>query len=77
MFDDRTRKLDGYYAHLEHVAEEKQLARMEGIEKGRVEGRSEGAITTIVGLIKDGVLTIENGAKRLNISESELTAYMQ
>ena len=68
MFDDRTRKLDGYYAHLEYVAEEKQLARMEGIE--------EGAITTIVGLIKDGILTIEIGAKRLNMSESELTAYL-
>ena len=85
MYDDRTRKLDGYYAHLEYVAEEKQLARMEGIEegiekgieKGKAEGRAEGAITTIVGLIKDGILTIENGAKRLNISESELTAYMQ
>ena len=68
MFDDRTRKLDGYYAHLEYVAEEKQLARMEGIE--------EGAITTIVDLIKDGILTIETGAKRLNMSESELTAYL-
>ena len=84
MFDDRTRKLDGYYAHLEYVAEEKQLARMEGIEKGieegiekgRVEGRAEGAIITIVGLIKDGILTIESGAKRLNMSESELTAYL-
>ena len=85
MYDDRTRKLDGYYAHLEYVAEEKQLARMEGIEEGIEKGieegiekgRAEGAITTIVGLIKDGILTIENGAKRLNISESELTAYMQ
>ena len=85
MYDDRTRKLDGYYAHLEYVAEEKQLARMEGIEegiekgiqKGIEKGRAEGAITTIVGLIKDGILTIENGAKRLNISESELTSYMQ
>ena len=84
MYDDRTRKLDGYYAHLEYVAEEKQLAKMEGIEegiekgieKGRIEGRAEGAITAIVGLIKDGILTIENGAKRLNISESELTEYL-
>ncbi|WP_314076939.1 hypothetical protein [uncultured Granulicatella sp.] len=76
MYDDRTRKLDGYYAHLEYVAEEKQLARMEGIEEGIEKGRAEGAITTIVGLIKDGILTIENGAKRLNISESELTAYL-
>lgn len=81
MFDDRTRKLDGYYAHLEYVAEEKELARMEGIEKGiekgRIEGRAEGAITTIIALIKDGILTIESGAKRLNMSESELTSYMQ
>ena len=77
MYDDRTRKLDGYYAHLEYVAEEKQLARMEGIEEGRVEGRAEGAIITIVGLIKKGLLSIENGAQQLNISESELTSYMQ
>ena len=84
MYDDRTRKLDGYYAHLEYVAEEKQLAKMEGIEegiekgieKGRIEGRAEGAITTIVGLIKNGLLSIENGAQQLNISESELTAYL-
>ena len=68
MYDDRTRKLDGYYAHLEYVAEEKQLARMEGIE--------EGAIRIIIGLIKDEILTIESGAKRLNMSESELAAYM-
>ena len=55
------------------MVEEKQLARIEGmkegIEKGLEKGRAEGAITTIVGLIKDGILTIENGAKRLNISE--------
>ena len=49
---------------------------MEGIEKGRVEGRAEAAVTTIVGLIKDGILTIESGVKRLNISESELTSYL-
>ena len=72
MFDDRTRKLDGYYAHLEYVAEEKELARMEGIE----EGIEKGTITTIVGLIKDGILTIESGAKRLNMLESELTSYL-
>ena len=68
MYDNRTRKLDGYYAYLEYVAEEKQLARMEGIEKG--------AILTIVGLINKGLLSIENGAQQLNISESELTAYL-
>ena len=76
MYDDRTRKLDGYYAHLEYVAEEKQLARMEGIEEGIEKGIEKGAITTIVGLIKKGLLSIENGAQQLNISESELTAYL-
>ena len=49
---------------------------MEGIEKGIEEGIEKGAIITIVGLIKDGILTIESGAKRLNMSESELTAYL-
>ena len=73
MYDDRTRKLDGYYAHLEYVAEAKQLAKMEGIE----EGIEKGAIITIVGLIRKGLLSIENGAQQLNISESELTSYMQ
>ena len=58
------------------MAEEKQLAKMEGIEEGIEKGRAEGAITTIVGLIKNGILTIENGAKRLNISESKLTSYL-
>ena len=67
MYDDRTRKLDGYYAHLEYVAEEKQLARMEGIE----EGIEKGAILTIFGLINKGLLSIENGAQQLNISGSE------
>ena len=76
MYDDRTRKLDGYYAHLEYVAEEKQLARMEGIEEGIQKGIEKGSITTIVGLIKKGLLSIENGAQQLNISESELTAYL-
>ena len=76
MYDDRTRKLDGYYAHLEYVAEEKQLAKMEGIEEGIQKGIEKGSITTIVGLIKKGLLSIENGAQQLNISESELTAYL-
>ena len=45
---------------------------MEGIE----EGIEKGAISTIVGLINKGLLSIENGAQQLNISESELTAYL-
>ena len=44
------------------MAEEKQLAI--------IEGRAEGSITTIIGLIKDRILTIKSGAKSLNMSES-------
>lgn len=77
MYDDRTRKLDVYYAHLEYEAEEKELARMEGREEGIEKGRAEGSIITTVGLIKKGLLSIENGAQQLNISESELTANIQ
>ena len=49
---------------------------MEGIEEGIEKGIEKGAITTIVGLIKKGLLSIENGAQQLNISESELIAYL-
>ena len=45
---------------------------MEGIEKGI----EKGAIITIVGLVKKGLLSIENGAQQLNMSESELTSYL-
>ena len=62
---------------MEGIEEGIEKGRSEGRAAGRTEGRVEGAITTIVGLIKDGILTIESGAKRLNMSESELAAYMQ
>ena len=42
-------------------------------KNGRDRRRS---ITTVAGLIKDGILTIESGEKRLNMSESELTSYL-
>ena len=48
---------------------------MEGIEKGRVEGRAEAAVTTIVGLIKDGILTIESGCSTNPVGEKSPTGF--
>ena len=45
-------------------------------EEGRSEGRTEGAFDTYVSLVKDGVLSLAEGAKRLGITEEELKSRM-
>ena len=88
MYDERTRYIQAYLGHLATVEKEKKDARMEGlaegIEKGKAEGIVEGIETgkahgieygkkmMIISLIKDGVLSKEEGAKRLSISVIEL-----
>ena len=92
MYDERTRYIQAYLGHLATVEKEKKDARMEGlaegIEKGKAEGIVEGIETgkahgieygkkmMIISLIKDGLLSKEEGAKRLNISVIELDEYM-
>ena len=92
MYDERTRYIQAYLGHLATVEKEKKDARMEGlaegIEKGKVEGIVEGIETgkahgieygkkmMIISLIKDGLLSKEEGAKRLSISLIELDEYM-
>ena len=52
----------------------------EGIEKGIAEGKAHGIEhgkkMMIISLIKDGLLSKEEGAKRLSISVIELDEYM-
>ena len=56
--------------------------RAQGLEEGRREsrrmlnqvearGRQEGALNVLSGLVKDGVLTTEEAAKRANLSQAE------
>ena len=45
-------------------------------EEGRSEGRTEGAFDAYVSLVKDGVLSLAEGAKRLGITEEELKSRM-
>ena len=48
----------------------------EGIEKGKAYGIEHGKKMMIISLIKDGLLSKEEGAKRLSISLIELDEYM-
>jgi hypothetical protein len=51
--------------------------RKEGIAEGELIGRQNGKLETYIGLIQDGILTVEEAAKRLEISEEKLKKYMK
>ena len=56
-----------------HSAERRGRAegRAEGRVEGRAEGRAEGQITAFAELVKDGLLTIAEAAKRSGMTETE------
>ena len=80
MYDERTRYIQAYLGHLATVEKEKKDARMEGKAEGIAEGKAHGIEygkkMMIISLIKDGLLSKEEGAKRLSISVIELDEYM-
>ena len=80
IYDERTRYLQAYSSFLATVEKEKKDAKMEGlaegIEKGKAYGIEHGKKMMIISLIKDGLLSKEEGAKRLSISVIELDEYM-
>jgi len=46
------------------------------IKEGRREGRKEGVINTLLILVKDGIISVEDAAKRANISVSMFQKYL-
>lgn len=46
-------------------------------EEGRVEGREEGKMQTYLELVLDGVLSLEEAARRLQMTEEDLKKQMQ
>ena len=88
MYDERTRYLQAYSSFLATIEKDKKDARMEGlaegITKGKAQGIAEGKIhgiehgkkMMIISLIKDGLLSKEEGAKRLSVSVIELDEYI-
>ena len=50
--------------------------RKEGRKEGKKEGIKEGAINILITLVKDGIISIEEAAKRANISVSKFEKYL-
>jgi predicted transposase YdaD len=45
--------------------------------EGRKEGRKEGTLETLFGLVKDGILTISEAAKRVDMTEKIFVENME
>ena len=87
MFDEYIRAWDGWNAHLAYVKEEKEQAIAQGLQQGIEQGLQQGieqgieqervkTINMIVDLVKEGNLTKEIGASKLNLSEQEFEKYL-
>ena len=48
-----------------------------GIEKGRLEGRQEGTINTLISLVKDGILSLDEAASRAGMSAKDFKKYIK
>lgn len=48
----------------------------EGRREGKKEGRKEGVINTLIMLVKDGIISVEDVAKRANLSVSKFQKYL-
>ena len=51
-------------------AEQMELFKEDGRREGHAEGRAEGIIETLISLVKDGILSIKDAAKRAGITET-------
>ena len=48
-----------------------------GIAKGREEGIKEGTVNVLISLVKDGILSISDAAKRAGMSEESFRGYIK
>ena len=48
----------------------------EGRKEGRREGREEGVIDTLLILVKDGIISVEDAARRANLSVSKFQKHL-
>lgn len=84
MYDERTRYMQAYLGHLAYLKhqEEKVLKRglergiEEGIQQGIQQGIEQGRISTIIDLVKNGVISKAIGLQQLNISEELFESYL-
>ena len=73
-----TEALRGVYEALrEEVDRESMKAAMrEGMEKSVEEGRAEGVLSSLVSLVKDGLISVSEAAKRADMSEESFKRYL-
>ena len=77
MYDEVTRQQDHYWASLIYAQEEARAKGLaQGIEEGIEQGIEQGKITAIVNLVKEGIISKELGAQKLNLSEQEFEVYL-
>ena len=58
------------------IGEMLDVSKEEGRIEGRIQGRSEGALDICIQLIKKGILTLEQAATQLDMTEEELKSRM-
>ena len=63
MYDERTRYLQAYSSFLATVEKDKKDAISQAMTEGRIHGIERGKKMMIISLIKDGLLSKEEGAK--------------
>ena len=54
----------------------KEESKDKWIKEGRREGIKEGVINTLLMLVKDGIISVEDAAKRANISVGTFQKYL-
>ena len=53
-----------------------EKSKSKWIKEGRKEGKKEGVINTLIMLVKDGIISVEDAAKRANLSVSKFQKYL-
>ena len=62
---------DEEYLRSQYNIAERRKNLAEGRAEGRAEGKAEGILSTLAGLVQDGILTVAQAAERANVSVSE------
>jgi predicted transposase/invertase (TIGR01784 family) len=71
QYKETEKGLDIMCEIMEKIAtEERMEGRKEGRKEGRREGRKEGTLETLCGLVKDGIITVSEAAKRADMTET-------
>lgn len=69
---------EDYYRSLERIGGEEKMKTLvdKWVEQGIEQGIEQGKITAIVNLVKEGIISKELGAQKLNLSEQDFEAYL-